>query len=107
MSNHRFLTVAGLALGLVAGAVTPAASQNTALRADDIAYCHQLKDIYERYLPTRAYGGSYSSTASAETLVALTLCVPGRSTDGVAQLEKVLRGNGYRLPERAIGARQP
>ncbi|HJQ59773.1 MAG TPA: hypothetical protein VJ890_22890 [Vineibacter sp.] len=106
MSGHRLVLGASLALGLGLLAGSPAAAQSTALRADDIAYCHQLKGIYDRRMPTTGYGSTMGATPSAETSVALTLCVPGRSAEGVALLEKVLRSNGYRLPDRAV-AQQP
>jgi hypothetical protein len=107
MFASRTFIAAGLALGVAVLSTSPVVAQDTALRADDLAYCHQLKALYERYMPTRAYGGSIGSSPSAATNVALSLCVPGRSAEAVAQLETVLRGAGYRLPVRSAIARQP
>ena len=95
-------------LGLAPGFATlaaPAAAQNNALQADNIACCNKLRGIYERYMPMRAYGGSTGASPSAETHTALAMCDNGRHAEAIPHLEKVLRGNGFKVPERAIGTR--
>ncbi len=106
MSRYPVIAL-GLALGFATLAGAPAVAQNNALQADEIAYCNKLRGIYERYMPMRSYGGAMGSSPSAETHTALTMCNNGRHAEAIPHLEKVLRGNGFRLPERAVGTRNP
>lgn len=70
-------------------------------QSPDVAYCNQLADIYERYigrsdnLPIRPNPGG-----GLEADVAAAQCRQGNPR-GIPALERVLRGNGFRLPPRS------
>jgi hypothetical protein len=98
--------VVGIALAAASLSSLPAMAQDSAARVDDRAYCNALARTYERYMPTRSYGGSIGASPATETSVAMENCNNGRAAEAIPVLEKVLRANGFRTPERAI-ARQP
>lgn len=106
MSRLSILAAAGFALGLAASGPQPAVAQSVALRTDDAAYCLRLKSLYERYLPNRSMSDNRGGSNGTETMVALAWCGGARSAEAVPHLEKMLRGQGFALPERAIGARR-
>jgi hypothetical protein len=85
-------------LPFLLAAVLPAAA--LAQPSGDVAYCNRLADIYERYigrsdnLPIRPNPGG-----GLEADVAAAQCRQG-NPQGIATLERVLRGNGFTLPPR-------
>ena len=99
MIRHRFVMAAGLALGLATLAGLPASAQRGAVESDDAAYCKKLAGMYERY------GRSANTSNSMDTNAAINNCTNERAADAIPHLEKLLRSAGYRLPERAVGAR--
>jgi hypothetical protein len=54
----------------------------------------------------RAPTAAAPASPATETSVAMTNCNNGRAAEAIPVLEKVLRANGFRVPERAV-ARQP
>jgi hypothetical protein len=100
MARHRLVMAAGLALGLATTAAMSAwAQQRVTVESDDAAYCKKLASMYERY------GRSANTSNSMDTNAAINNCNNERAAEAIPHLEKLLRSAGYRLPERAVGAR--
>ena len=97
MLHHQVIRTGLLALSLGVLAASPSFSQQTTT-ADDVSYCNTLSGMYNRYLA--------DSTPSADTVSAQANCGNGRATEAIAQLEKLLKAKGYRLPERATAHQQ-
>lgn len=94
--------VPGLLLAAACVQSTPGGQPATGIRstAGDLAYCHRLTDLYERYIgrspdaPSRPnLGGSLDAD------VAAAQCRQGNAS-GIPALERVLQGNGFSLPPR-------
>ena len=104
-SPRHIVSAAGVALGLSIPLALPAGAQGPAAQADDIAYCRKLKNAYERWLSPRSFSDQRGGSSGTQTQAALAQCDNGRHAEAIPQLEQVLRDNGFRLPERAVGSR--
>lgn len=105
MYRHLVAMTFGVVMSLAGLTISPAVAQDTAVQADDKAYCNNLARRYLRYMPERSYGSSMGASPSTETSVALTMCNDGRAADAIPLLEKALRNAAFGVPDRAIGAR--
>jgi len=87
--NRKPLLLLGLCLLSLAEAA-PA-------RADDMAYCADLSDMYKRYLGQSSNRGPIPDAAASN---AMTACQRGNTAAGIPVLEKRLLDARFTLPKR-------
>ena len=76
-----------------------AASCGTAwAQADDAAYCTKLGDYATRYLGDP--GGQGGTRPDFDIMEGIADCRKGRTAEGIAILEKKIRGKGFTPPPR-------
>lgn len=81
---------------LLLAALNPAIA--SAQSSSDIAYCHRLVDLYNRYIGQPEYGSVRGlSTGGTEAQVAAAQCRQGNPA-GIPVLERALQKNGFTLP---------
>ncbi|MBL6652154.1 MAG: hypothetical protein ISP49_11210 [Reyranella sp.] len=86
--NRKPLLLLGLCLASMAGAEA---------RADDMAYCASLSDMYKRYLGQSSNRGPIPDAAASN---AMTECQKGNTAAGIPVLEKRLTDARFTLPKR-------
>jgi len=86
--NRKPLLLLGLCLVSMAGAEA---------RADDMAYCADLSDMYRRYLGQSSNRGPIPDVAASN---AMTACQRGNTAAGIPVLERKLLDARFSLPKR-------
>ncbi len=70
---------------------------SVAAQTDDIAYCDKLYDMAVRY---RGKGSQGESKPTPDMIIAQDRCHAGRTSEGIATLEQLLRNARITLPPR-------
>ena len=83
-------------LAALALAMAPAGSAWA--QSDDAAYCTRLGDYARRYLGDP--GGDGGTRPDFAIMEAIDDCRKGRTAQGIAALEKKIRGKGFTPPPR-------
>jgi hypothetical protein len=78
-----------------APSATPAAAP---VIGNDAAYCAKLADLAVRYTGRAGLDGRLAPTITTRT--AIEECNRGNTAAGIPVLEKLLRSNGFALPDR-------
>ncbi len=83
---------------LLFAALSPAAA--SAQSSSDIAYCHRLAELYDRYIGQPYYSSIRgTSPGGVDNQVAAAQCRQGNPA-GIPVLERALQRNGFSLPAR-------
>jgi hypothetical protein len=83
---------------LLLAALGPAAA--SAQSPSDVAYCHRLVELYDRYVGQPDYGSVRgTSPGGTDAQVASAQCRQGNPA-GIPVLERALQRNGFSLPSR-------
>ena len=83
---------------LLLAALSPAAA--SAQSTTDVAYCHRLVELYDRYIGQPDYGSVRgTSPGGTDAQVAAAQCRQG-DLAGIPVLERALQRNGFSLPSR-------
>lgn len=92
MTWLRLMRPSLLSVAALLGASHPVIAQTPLAPDDTTAYCHQLADLYRRFvLPPAGWG------ADLEATYALEACRKG-NPEGIPVLEKKLRDNRVSIP---------
>ncbi len=93
--------VAVFGMVLAASVASPAAAQSQAEAAQLKARCSQLTSYFDRYGASR---GENSDGARNQTRIAAEIdCQQGRYAEGIASMEKLLRGKHFDVPAAPTG----